>query len=116
MLQAGSFTSDGLGNITNGLMDSSSRDRCHTSNLSFTGTYSIGRDQHRPHDAGHPGPGEPLSFQVAVPASGTIRFIQNGNAGDQGTGVIRKVTSATKVTISSLAAYWAFGVRRRCRR
>jgi hypothetical protein len=44
-----------------------------------------------------------------VPASGTIRFIQNGSAGGQGTGVIRPVAAGTNVTVSSLAATWAFG-------
>ena len=107
MVQAGSFTADGLGNITNGLMDSNSASGVHTK-LPFAGTYSIGATDTGPMTLVIPTLGT-FSYQVAVPATGTIRFIQNGNAGGQGTGVIRKVTSTTKVTIASLAATWAFG-------
>ena len=107
VVQAGSFTSDGQGNITNGLLDSNSAAGVHTK-LPFTGTYSLDATNTGPMTLVIPALGT-FSYQLAVPASGTIRFIQNGNAGDQGTGVIRKVSSTIKVTISSLAAYWAFG-------
>ncbi len=107
VLQAGSFTSDGMGNITNGLMDSNSTTGVQTQ-LTFTGTYSIGATNTGPMTLVIPSLGT-FTYQLAVPASGTIRFIQNGIAGNQGTGVIRKVSSVTTVTISSLAAYWAFG-------
>jgi Putative Ig domain len=106
-LQAGSFTADGQGNITNGLMDSNSPTGVHTK-LSFTGTYSLDATNTGPMTLIIPALGT-FTYQLAVPASGTIRFIQNGGAGDQGTGVIRKVASATKVTVASLAATWAFG-------
>ena len=109
MLQAGSFTSDGQGNITNGLMDSNSASGVHTK-LPFTGTYSLDTTNTGPMTLVIPALGT-FSYQLAVPASGTIRFIQNGSAGGQGTGVIRKVatTTGTKITVSSLAATWAFG-------
>ncbi len=106
-LQAGSFTADGQGNITGGLMDSNSPSGVHTK-LPFTGTYSLDTTNTGPMTLVIPALGT-FTYQLAVPASGTIRFIQNGNAGNQGTGVIRKVASATKVTIASLAATWAFG-------
>jgi hypothetical protein len=107
VLQAGSFTSDGQGNITNGLLDSNSATGVHTQ-LSFTGTYSLDATNTGPMTLVIPALGT-FSYQLAVPATGTIRFIQNGAAGNQGTGVIRPVASGTTVTISSLAATWAFG-------
>ena len=107
VLQAGSFTSDGLGNITNGLMDSNSATGVLTK-LPFTGTYSLDSTNTGPMTLVIPALGT-FSYQLAVPASGTIRFIQNGSAGDQGTGVIRKLATGAKFTVSSLAATWAFG-------
>lgn len=105
--QAGSFTSDGMGNITNGLMDSDSSSGVHTK-LTFTGTYSLGSTNTGPMTLNIATLGA-FSYQVAVPAAGTIRFIQNGTAGNQGTGYIRKVTSTSKITIAQLAAFWSFG-------
>lgn len=107
VLQAGSFTSDGAGNITNGLMDSNSAAGVHTS-LPFTGTYSIGSTNTGPMTLVIPALGT-FTYQVATPAAGTIRFIQNGNTGDQGTGYIRKVSSTTKITLAQLANSWSFG-------
>lgn len=107
VLQAGSFTSDGAGNITNGLMDSNSAAGVHTS-LPFTGTYSIGSTDTGPMTLVIPALGT-FTYQVAIPAAGVIRFIQNGNAGGQGTGYIRKVTSTTPLTLAQLAHSWSFG-------
>ncbi len=107
VLQAGSFTSDGAGNITNGLMDSNSASGVHTS-LPFSGTYSIGSTNTGPMTLVIPALGT-FTYQVATPAAGTIRFIQNGNAGNQGTGYIRKVTSTTAITLAQLAKSWSFG-------
>jgi len=107
VVQAGSFTSDGQGNITNGLMDSNSASGVHTK-LPFTGTYSLDATNTGPMTLVIPALGT-FSYQLAVPASGTIRFIQNGGAGGQGTGVIRPVATGAAVTIGSLAATWAFG-------
>jgi hypothetical protein len=107
VLQAGSFTSDGQGNITGGLMDSNSASGVHTK-LTFTGTYSLDSTNTGPMTLVIANLGT-FSYQLAVPASGTIRFIQNGGAGGQGTGVIRPVSTGSKITVSSLAATWAFG-------
>ena len=107
VLQAGSFTSDGAGNITNGLMDSNSATGVHTS-LPFSGTYSIGSANTGPMTLLIPALGT-FTYQVAVPAGGNIRFIQNGTAGDQGSGYIRKVNSTTKITLAQLAAFWIYG-------
>lgn len=104
-LRAGSFTADGQGNITNGLMDFGGGPTA----VPFFGTYSL--------DSSNTGPmtlivsslSIVLDNTLAVPATGTIRFIQNGGAGAQGTGVIRKVASTVPITVASLAAYWAFG-------
>ena len=60
VLQAGSFTSDGHGNISNGLMDSNSATGVHTS-LPFTGTYSL--------DATNTGP-----MTLVIPALGTFTY------------------------------------------
>ena len=107
VVQAGSFTSDGQGNITAGLMDSNSAAGVQTK-LAFTGTYSLDTTNTGPMTLVIPVLGT-FTYQLAVPATGTIRFIQNGTAGNQGTGVIDKVTSTTKVTIAQLAGFWAFG-------
>ena len=107
VLQAGSFTSDGAGNITNGLMDSNSSSGVHTS-LPFSGTYSIGSTNTGSMTLVIPALGT-FTYQVATPAGGTIRFIQNGNAGNQGTGYIRKLTSTTAITLAQLAKSWSFG-------
>ena len=107
VLQAGSFTADGAGNITAGLMDSNSATGVHT-NLSFTGTYSLDSTNTGPMTLTIPGLGT-FTYQLAVPATGTIRFIQNGTAGNQGSGIIRKNSSVTKITIAQLAASWTFG-------
>ena len=107
VLQAGSFTADGMGNITAGLMDSNSAAGVHIK-LSFTGMYSLDTTDTGPMTLVIPALGT-FTYQLAVPATGAIRFIQNGTAGNQGTGVIRQVISTTKVTIAQLAASWAFG-------
>ena len=107
--QAGSFKADGQGNISGGLMDSNSQSG-PKSKLPFTGTYSIGATNTGSMSLNITGLGT-FTYQVAVPASGTIRFIQNGGAGSQGTGYIRKVTSATRITIAQLAAFWAYGAQ-----
>lgn len=107
VVQAGSFTADGAGNITNGLMDSNSPTGVLTK-LAFTGTYSIAPTFSGPMTLTIPGLGT-FTYQVAVPAGGTVRFIQNGTAGNQGTGTIRNVASTTKITLSQLATFWVFG-------
>ena len=107
VVQAGTFTADGQGNISAGLMDSNSAAGVHTK-LAFTGMYSIGAANTGPMTLNIAALGT-FTYQVAAPASGTIRFIQNGTAGNQGTGFIRKVTSVSKVTIAQLAASWTFG-------
>ncbi len=105
--QAGSFTADGQGNISAGLMDSNSAAGVKT-NLTFTGTYSIGANDTGPMTLNIATLGT-FTYQVAAPASGTIRFIQNGNEGNQGSGYFRKVSSLNTITIAQLAASWAFG-------
>lgn len=106
--QAGSFTSDGAGNITAGLMDSNSAAGVHTQ-LSFTGTYSISSNNNGSMTLTIATLGT-FTYQIAAPATGTIRFIQNGNGGNQGTGYLRKVaTIGGGVTIAQLAASWTFG-------
>lgn len=107
VLQAGTFTSDGQGNISAGLVDSNSASGVHTG-LTFTGTYSIGASNTGPMTLDIATLGT-FTYQVAVPASGVIRFIQNGTAGNQGTGSIRKITSLNGVTIAQLARSWTFG-------
>ncbi len=107
VVQAGSFTSDGQGNITNGLLDSNSSTGVQTK-LPFAGTYSLDATNTGPMTLIIPALGT-FTYQLAAPASGVIRFIQNGAAGNQGTGVVRAVSSVTPITISSLANFWAFG-------
>jgi hypothetical protein len=107
VVQAGSFTADGQGNITAGLMDSNSAAGVNTK-LSFTGTYSIGAADTGPMSWNIATLGT-VSYQVAVPAVGVPRFIQNGTTGNQGTGYLRLVTSVSKITVAQLATAWTFG-------
>jgi hypothetical protein len=107
IVQAGSFTADGAGNITNGLLDSNSIGSALPL-LKFTGTYSVGATNTGPMTLNITTLGT-FTYQIAVPASGAIRFIQNGQAGGQGTGVIRKVLSPSKLTLANLAAFWSYG-------
>ena len=107
VVQAGTFTADGSGNISAGLMDSNSASGVLTQ-LAFTGTYSLSSNNAGPMTLNIATLGA-FTYQVAVPATGTIRFIQNGTAGNQGTGYIRKVTSVGQVTIAQLASSWTFG-------
>jgi len=106
VFQAGSFAADGQGNITNGLMDSNSSTSVQTS-LSFAGTYSIDSTNTGPMTLAIPALGT-FTYQIAAPAVGLIRFIQNGTAGNQG-GVIRLVSTASPITIGSLTNFWSFG-------
>jgi len=107
VLQAGSFSADGQGNVTGGIMDSNSSTAALT-NLAFTGTYSIGSTNTGPMTLAIAGLGT-FTYQIAVPASGTPRFIQNGTAGNQGTGYFRKITSPAKLTLAQLANTWTYG-------
>ena len=86
-------------------MDANSAAGVHIT-LSFTDTYSLDSTNTGPMTLTIPGLGT-FTYQVAAPASGTIRFIQNGTAGNQGSGVIRKNSSATAITISQLAGFWS---------
>ena len=104
-LQIGSFTADGQGNITNGLMDFGGGG---PSSVPFTGSYSIGATNTGPMTFIVASLSQVFSNQVAVPASGTIRLIQNGPH-VRGTGTIRKVTSTAKITLAQLAAFWSYG-------
>jgi hypothetical protein len=104
-LRIGSFTADGQGNITNGLMDFGGGG---PSSVAFTGSYSLGATNTGSMTFVVPSPSQVFSNQVAVPAVGTIRFIQNGPKG-QGTGTIRKVISTAKITLPQLAAFWSYG-------
>ena len=82
VVRAGSFTADGQGNITAGLMDSNSSAGVQIQ-LPFTGTYSLDSTNTGPMTLVIPALGT-FTYQIAVPATGTIRFIQNGNGGNQG--------------------------------
>jgi hypothetical protein len=107
ILQAGSFKADGAGNITAGLMDSNSAAGVHIK-LSFVGSYSLDSTNTGPMTLTVPTLGT-FTYQLAVPATGTVRFIQNGTAGNQGSGVIRKNSSTTPITIAQLTGFWSFG-------
>ena len=107
VVQAGGFTADGSGNITNGLMDSNSPAGVQPE-LTFSGTYILNGTNSGIMTLVVSGLGT-FSYQIAVPAKGTIRFTQTGGAGNQGTGVIRPVNATAATSVSGLVGYWSFG-------
>ena len=107
VVQAGGFTADGSGNITNGLMDSNGPAGVQPK-LTFSGTYTLNGTNSGIMTLTVPGLGT-FSYQIAVPPKGTIRVTQSGGAGNQGTGVIRPVNTTAAISVNALVGYWSFG-------
>src|ERR1700722_12940170 len=79
----GRFTSDGTGNLTNGLLDTNGVGVPEKLiNQAFTGTYSIGADNRGVMNLNIPG-GDKLAFVML--ANGTAKFDEMDEAGGNGT-------------------------------
>lgn len=104
---AGSFSADGNGNITGGLLDSNSNGGPATIGQPFTGAYAIGSDGLGTLTLNETG-GATLTFAVAVSASGSGgKIIQFG--GTSGSGVLLKQSGLTGFSTSSIVGDYAFG-------
>ncbi|MGA8736629.1 MAG: Ig domain-containing protein [Terriglobales bacterium] len=104
---AGSFTADGAGNISSGIMDINDTTGSFPVNQTFVGTYSVGQN----------GLGF-ITFNIAPPGTGSRMFalsmMAGGNANiiefdDSTGGGTRNSGVLLKQTISSLTGSYAFG-------
>lgn len=106
----GRFTADGLGNLTNGELDSNGVSPTEKAvALAFTGSYSIGADNRGVMNLNIPGGGK-LAF--AMMSNGNAKFIEidaSGGHGTVGSGTIEKVDTTTFNTARIVGDY-AFGV------
>ena len=110
----GRFTADGLGNLTNGELDSNGLgvglggvEKAVA--LAFTGTYSIGADNRGVINLNIPGGGT-LAF--AMMSNGNAKFVEidaSGGHGTVGSGIIEKVDTAAFNTARIVGDY-AFGI------
>ena len=106
----GRFTADGLGNLTNGELDSNGVGPMEKAvALAFTGSYSIGADNRGVMNLNIPGGGK-LAF--AMMSNGNAKFVEidaSGGHGTVGSGTIEKVDTAAFNTARIVGDY-AFGV------
>jgi len=105
---AGSFTADGVGNITNGVEDFNSTVAGSYKNQVFTGTYTLGSDNRGVLTLSSlPGP---PAFAFAVDGTGTHgRMIEFDASGVRGSGQIEKRTVSACAS-TTLTGQYAFGV------
>ncbi len=109
VVAAGSFVSDGAGNITGGVADFNSASGPQT-NVAFAGTYSLDDNGHGTMTLNF-GPLGTFSYQLVNSTFGYTQFIQNGNSNDtatRGVGIIKQQTTKA-FTLTSLAGNWSFG-------
>ena len=106
----GRFTSDGTGNLTNGLLDTNGVGVPEKLiNQAFTGTYSIGADNRGVMNLNIPGGGK-LAFVMM--ANGTAKFVEidaSGGNGTVGSGSMEKADT-TAYSTAKIAGDYAFGI------
>lgn len=106
----GRFTADGLGNLTNGELDSNGVGPMEKAvALAFTGSYSIGADNRGVMNLNIPGGGK-LAF--AMMSNGNAKFVEidaTGGHGTVGTGTMEKVDT-TAFNTARIVGDYAFGV------
>ncbi|HEV8075409.1 MAG TPA: hypothetical protein VGP66_06145 [Candidatus Acidoferrum sp.] len=106
----GRFTSDGAGNLTNGVLDTNGVGvQEKLIDQAFTGTYSIGADNRGLMNLNIPGGGK-LAF--AMMADGTAKFVEidaSGGNGTVGSGSMEKADT-TAYSTSKIVGDYAFGV------
>jgi len=104
---AGSFTADGLGNISNGVEDFNSTSGAPT-NQTFTGTYTLGNDN-RGTLTFTSLKGSP-TYAFAIDSNGSHgRMIEFDSSGIRGSGQIEKRTVSTCVA-NTLSGPYAYGL------
>ncbi len=104
---AGSFTADGLGNISNGVEDFNSTSGAPT-NQTFTGTYTLGSDN-RGTLTFTSLPGSP-TYAFAIDSIGSYgRMIEFDSSGIRGSGQIEKRTVST-CAANTLSGPYAYGL------
>ena len=106
----GRFTADGLGNLTNGELDSNGVGPMEKAvALAFTGSYSIGADNRGVMNLNIPGGGK-LAF--AMMSNGNAKFVEidaSGGHGTVGSGTMEKVDT-TAFNTARIVGDYAFGV------
>src|SRR6202795_765287 len=106
----GKFTSDGAGNLTNGVLDTNGVGVPEKLiDQAFTGTYSIGADNRGVMNLNIPGGGK-LAFVMM--ANGTAKFVEidaSGGNGTVGSGSMEKA-DITAYSTAKIAGDFAFGV------
>jgi hypothetical protein len=106
----GRFTSDGAGNLTNGVLDTNGVGVPEKLiDQAFTGTYSIGADNRGVMNLNIPGGGK-LAFVMM--ADGTAKFVEidaSGGNGTVGSGSMEKADT-TAYSTSKIVGDYAFGV------
>ncbi len=106
----GRFTSDGAGNLTNGVLDTNGVGVPEKLiNQAFTGTYSIGADNRGAMNLNIPGGGK-LAFVMM--ANGTAKFVEidaSGGNGTVGSGSMEKADT-TAYSTARIVGDYAFGV------
>jgi len=106
----GRFTSDGAGNLTNGVLDTNGVGVPEKLiDQAFTGTYSIGADHRGVMNLNIPGGGK-LAFVMM--ANGTAKFVEidaSGGNGTVGSGSMEKADT-TAYSTAKIAGDYAFGV------
>jgi hypothetical protein len=106
----GRFTSDGAGNVINGLLDTNGVGVPEKLiDQAFTGTYSIGADNRGVMNLNIPGGGK-LAFVMM--SNGTAKFVEidaSGGNGTVGSGSIEK-TDTTAYSTGRIVGDFAFGV------
>jgi len=104
----GTFEADGKGTISSGAFDANSNSI--KSDVSFTGSYSMGSDGRGSMTWSIPGPGSTiltLSFQLALDAESNLIFTEQDNSGNRGTGIIRQ-QSTTMFTSGVFSGDYSF--------
>ncbi len=110
-LQAGSFVSDGMGNISSGVTDIVNTDSVHN-NVTVTGTYTVD-------DTGHGtmtlmfGPGGAVgtgTYQLATSLAGYWSFLQNGDGKttQYGSGIFQS-QNIVPTDLTNSKGNWVFG-------
>ena len=106
----GRFTSDGAGNLTNGVLDTNGVGIPEKLiNQAFTGTYSIGADNRGVMNLNIPGGGK-LAFVMM--GNGTAKFVEidaSGGNGTVGSGSMEKADT-TAYSTGKIVGDYAFGV------
>jgi hypothetical protein len=106
----GRFTSDGAGNLTNGVLDTNGVGVPEKLiDQAFTGTYSIGTDNRGVMNLNIPGGGK-LAFVMM--SNGTAKFVEidaSGGNGTVGSGSMEKADT-TAYSTSKIVGDYAFGV------